>query len=58
MKYILKLIAAIVVITYALRLVNAESDLLVLGGVGIIGSVLYFAFTEFNKVLNHLNSKL
>jgi hypothetical protein len=58
MKYILKLIAAIVVITYALRLINAQSDLLVLGGVAIIGSVLYFVFTEFNKVLNHLNSKL
>lgn len=57
MIYLLKLIAVIVTITYALRLINAQSDLLVFTGVGITGLAIYYAFYELNKILNHSNPK-
>ena len=58
MIYILKLLAVIVTITYALRLINSQSDLLVFGGLAIIGLAVYFFFFEINKMLHRLNSKL
>ncbi|WP_414617661.1 hypothetical protein [Dyadobacter sp. 32] len=57
MGYVLKLIAVIVTITYALRLVNAQSDLLVFAGLGIVGLSVYFFFFELNKIFNHLKPK-
>lgn len=58
MIHILKFIAAIVVITYALRLVNAQSDILVFSGLAIIALSLYFVFTVFEKIFTQLKTKL
>ena len=58
MKYILKIIAIIVAITYSLKLVNAQSDLLVFGGLAIVGLCLYFFAIELNNIFNLIKSKL
>jgi len=58
MKYILKIIAIIVAITYSLKLVNAQSDLLVFGGLAIVGLCLYFFVIELNNIFNLIKSKL
>jgi hypothetical protein len=58
MQHFLKVLAVIIVITYALPLVNAQSDLLVFGGVAIIIGALYFMLNELNQILQQLKSKL
>jgi chromate transport protein ChrA len=58
MIHILKIIAVIILITYSLQLVNAQSDLLVFGGLGIIGVAVYLLVTDFSQFINLLKSKL
>lgn len=58
MIHILKIVAVIIVVTYALRLVNAQSDLLVFTGLAIIGLALYFLYIVLGQIVNQLKSKL
>lgn len=58
MIHILKIAAVVIVITYALRLVNAQSDLLVFAGMAIIGLSLYFLYIALGQIVNQLKSKL
>lgn len=58
MKHILKIFAAIILITYALKLVNAESDLLVFAGLAIIGGAIFLLTIDFSQFLHNLNSKI
>lgn len=58
MIHILKIAAVVIVITYALRLVNAQSDLLVFAGIAIIGLSLYFLYIALGQIVNQLKSKL
>ncbi|MCF2487418.1 hypothetical protein [Dyadobacter sp. CY347] len=58
MKYLLKILAVIIVITYALRLINSQSDLLVMGGLAIIGASIYLLVRDLNHYLNSLNSEI
>ncbi|WP_188933416.1 hypothetical protein [Dyadobacter endophyticus] len=58
MIHILKIAAVVIVITYALRLVNAQSDLLVFAGIAIIGLSLYFLNIALGQIVNQLKSKL
>jgi chromate transport protein ChrA len=58
MIHILKIIAVIILITYSLQLVNAQSDLLVFGGLAIIGVAVYLLVTDFSQFINLLKSKL
>ena len=57
MIHILKIAAVVIVVTYALRLVNAQSDLLVFAGLAIIGAALYFLYIVFGQIVNQLKSK-
>ena len=58
MIHILKIVAVIIVVTYALRLVNAQSDLLVFAGLAVIGLSLYFLYIVLGQIVNQLKSKL
>jgi len=58
MKYFLKIVAVLIVITYSLKLVNAQSDLLVFGGLAIIGSAIYFLVADLNQFFSSSKSKL
>ncbi|MCF0060695.1 hypothetical protein MUK70_15745 [Dyadobacter chenwenxiniae] len=58
MKYFLKIVAVIIVITYSLRLVNAQSDLLVFGGLAIIGGAVYLLATDLNQFFSSFKSKI
>ena len=58
MVHILKIVAVISVVTYALRLVNAQSDLLVFTGLAVIGLSLYFLYIVLGQIVNQLKSKL
>lgn len=58
MMHILKIVAVIIVVTYALRLVNAQSDWLVFAGLGIIGLSFYFLYIVLGQIVNQLKSKL
>ncbi|MCE7059174.1 hypothetical protein [Dyadobacter sp. CY343] len=58
MQHILKVLAAIVVITYSLHLVNAENDLLVFSGLAVILAAIYFLFRELDLIFEQLKSKL
>ena len=58
MKHILKIFAAIIIITYALKLVNAQSDLLVFAGLAVIGGAIYLLTIGFSQFLQNLNSKI
>lgn len=58
MIHILKIAAVVIVITYALRFVNAQSDLLVFTGLGIIALACYFLFTVLQQIVNQMKSKL
>ena len=58
MKHILKIFAAIIIITYALQLVNAQSDLLVFAGLAVIGGAIYLLTIDFSQFLQNLNSKI
>ncbi|GGB98899.1 hypothetical protein [Dyadobacter sediminis] len=58
MIHILKIIAVLIAITYSLKLVNAQSDLLVFGGLAIIGVALYYLVQQLNDILMLLKSKL
>jgi len=58
MKYILKIIAILIAITYSLKLVNSQSDLLVFGGLAIVGLSLYFFVIELSNIFNLIKSKL
>jgi len=58
MIHILKIIAILIAVTYSLKLVNAHSDLLVFGGLAIIGAALYYLIQQFNDILTLLKSKL
>lgn len=58
MLSILKIIAVLFAITYSLRLVNAQSDLMVVAGLAIIGAAVYLFAVELNKMITHLKSKL
>lgn len=55
---IMKIAAVVIVITYALRLVNAQSDWLVFSGLAIIGGSLYFLYIVLGQIINQLKSKL
>ncbi len=57
MKHILRLIAVIIAITYALKLVNAQSDWLVFSGLAVIAAALYFLAIELKQIFTQLNSK-
>ncbi|SKB52586.1 hypothetical protein [Dyadobacter psychrophilus] len=58
MKYFLKIVAVIIVITYSLKLINAQSDLLVFGGLAIIGSAIYFLVADLNQFFSSSKSKI
>jgi len=58
MKYIFRILAVIILITYALNLVNAQSDLLVFTGLAIIGAAIYMLFAGFDLVINLFKSKI
>lgn len=58
MIHILKIIAVLIAITYSLKLVNAQSDLLVFGGLAIAGAALYYLVQQFYEIFNLLKSKL
>ncbi len=58
MIHILKIAAVVIVVTYALRLVNAQSDLLVFAGLAIIGLSFYFLYIVLGQIVNQLKSKL
>ncbi|WP_200942723.1 hypothetical protein [Dyadobacter sp. Leaf189] len=58
MQHLLKMLAVIIVITYSLRLVNAEHDLLVFSGLAVILAALYYLFRELDHILQLLKSKL
>lgn len=58
MIHILKIAAVIIVVTYALRLVNAQSDWLVFAGLAIIGLSFYFLYIVLGQIVNQLKSKL
>ncbi len=58
MKYLLKILAVIIVITYSLRLVNSQSDVLVLSGLAIIGSSVYLLARDLDRFLSSLNSEI
>jgi len=58
MIQILKIAAVIIVVTYALRLVNAQSDWLVFVGLAVIGLSFYFLYIVLGQVVNQLKSKL
>lgn len=58
MIHILKIAAVVIVVTYALRLVNAQSDLLVFTGLAIIGLSFYFLYIVLGQIVNQLKSKL
>lgn len=58
MKYLLKIVAVLIVITYSLSLVNAQSDLLVFGGVAIIGSAIYFLVADLSQFFSSFKSKI
>lgn len=55
---ILKIAAVVIAVTYALRLVNAQSDLLVFAGLAIIGLSFYFLYIVLGQIVNQLKSKL
>lgn len=57
MIHILRLIAVIIAITYALQLVNAQSDWLVFSGLAVIGAALYFLVIELKQIFTQLKSK-
>jgi hypothetical protein len=58
MIQILKIAAVVIVVTYALRLVNAQSDLLVFAGLAIIGLSFFFLYMVLGQIVNQLKSKL
>jgi len=58
MIHILKIAAVVIVVTYALRLVNAQSDWLVFAGLAIIGLSIYFLYVVLGQIVNQLKSKL
>jgi|GEM_PF-2952223 len=58
MIHILKIAAVIIVVTYALRLVNAQSDWLVFTGLAIVGAALYCLYIVLGQIVNQLKSKL
>jgi hypothetical protein len=58
MKYFLKVLAVIIVITYSLQLVNSQSDLLVFGGLAIIGSAFYLLVADLNQFFSSFKSKI
>ncbi|MCF0051541.1 hypothetical protein LXM25_15850 [Dyadobacter sp. LJ53] len=58
MKYFLKIVAVIIVITYSLKLVNTQSDLLVFGGLVIIGGAVYLLVTDLNQFFSSFKSKI
>jgi hypothetical protein len=58
MLHILKIAAVVIVVTYALRLVNAQSDWLVFTGLAIIGLAFYFLYIALSQIVNQLKSKL
>ncbi|WP_171037940.1 hypothetical protein [Dyadobacter luticola] len=58
MAHILKIILVIVAITYSLKLINAQSDLLVFSGLAIVGAALYFITTDLTNLLDQIKSKL
>lgn len=58
MIHILKIAAVVIVVTYALRFVNAQSDLLVFTGLAIIGLSFYFLYIVLGQIVNQLKSKL
>lgn len=57
MIHILRLIAVIVTITYALKLVNAQSDWLVFSGLAVIGGALYFLVIDLKRIFTQLKSR-
>ena len=58
MIHILKIIAIITAITYSLKLVNSQSDLLVFGGLAVVGAALYFFIIELKEIFTFFKSKL
>ncbi|MCE7066723.1 hypothetical protein [Dyadobacter sp. CY326] len=58
MKYFLKIAAVIIVITYALKLINAQSDLLVFGGLAIICSAIYLLATDVKHFFTSSKSEI
>ncbi|MDR6804188.1 hypothetical protein J2Y45_001457 [Dyadobacter sp. BE34] len=58
MIHILKIAAVIIVVTYALRLVNAQSDWLVFAGLAIVGAAFYCLYIIVGQIVNQLKSKL
>ena len=58
MIHILKMIAVLIAITYSLRLINAQSDLLVFGGLAVAGSALFYLVQQFSEIFKLFKSKL
>ncbi|MET7254046.1 hypothetical protein ACWKW6_02650 [Dyadobacter jiangsuensis] len=58
MVHILKIAAVIIVVTYALRLINAQSDWLVFAGLAIVGAAFYYLYIVLGQIVNQLKSKL
>ena len=58
MLHILKILAVIIVVSYSLHLVNAQSDIQVFCGLAIVGSSFYYLLRELNQIMEQLKSKL
>jgi len=58
MKNILILIAVIIAITYSLKLINSQSDLLVFAGLAAVGVAFYVFALVLYKILIQLKSRL
>jgi hypothetical protein len=58
MVHILKIAAVIIVVTYALRLINSQSDWLVFAGLAIVGAAFYYLYIVLGQIVNQLKSKL
>ncbi|WP_221393393.1 hypothetical protein [Dyadobacter sp. NIV53] len=58
MIHILKIIAIIIAVTYSLKLINSQSDLLVFSGLAVVGFALYLFIIELNNIFTLIKSKL
>ena len=58
MKNILTTLVVIVAITYSLKLINSQSDLLVFVGLGAAGLAFYVFVLVLSKIYTQIKSRL
>ena len=58
MKNIFTILAVIVAITYSLKLINSQSDLLVFVGLGAAGLAFYVFVLALSKIYTQIKSRL